>query len=93
MEADMKVRKLVLATVFASITMAVAVPTFADDGWHRPGWREQAWREHARREQSWREHEWRERQWRRQYYPPPYVAAPRYYTPPQAYYGRPGYYR
>ncbi len=86
MEADMKVRGWVMATVLAGVTMAAAAPAFADDGWYRHERRE--WRD-----RGWREHAWRERQWRERYYVRPYVAAPRYYLPPPVYYGAPRYYR
>ena len=84
----MRIGNMVRVALFASLTIASAVPAFADDGWHGPdhrGWQEREWREH-----EWREHEWREHHaWAHRYPPPAYG----YYAPPNGDYGGPGYYR
>ena len=103
----MSIRKIVLATLCASIALGSATPSFAGDGWRhheRREWREHAWgehswrghdwREHAWRDRAWRRQEWREHQWRHYYRAPPVVVGPRfgYYAPPAFRFGGPGYY-
>ncbi len=90
----MRIHRLIMAGLVATLAAGTAAPAFADEWGHRDE-RGHEWREHERNEQVWREHEWREHEWREHVWRerPGYYAAPVVVTPGYGYYTAPGYYR